>query len=263
MSSRHHSHRKPRISADVTRPSARCSGVIASTLPRSTESRSPVYWRILLNSTMPSANMPANTTPIAVSSRIVPRRESRPIATAAKTAAIIPPTTRFAFSRNAMTIPGKAACATASPRNASPRSTTSTPTTAQTMPTRIDPASARCMNANWSGSRRSVMVLVGHQVGRRGAVATVRAPQDLSVAEDAWIAVRDDAAVHRDHAREVRDDARQVVRRDEERASPLRQSLEQAHQLLLGRRIDAGGGLVEEEQLRFGHQGAREQHALL
>src|SRR6267378_4354391 len=167
---------------------------------------------MLLNRTMPIANIPENTTPIAVSSFSPDRRATAPIARADATAAIEPPITMLSFMRNAMTTPGKAACAIASPRKANPRSTTNTPTLAHTSATRTAASSARWTNAYWRGSRRSGMVLVRDVLRSTGPVATVRAAQDRVVTQDRRVAVGDDAAVHREHAREMRHHAREIVR---------------------------------------------------
>src|SRR5438034_1228898 len=185
--------------------------------------RSPVYVRILLNSTMPIANIPENTTPIAVSSFSPDRRATAPIARADATAAIEPPITMLIFTRNAMTTPGKAAWAIASPRKASPRRTTNTPTLAHTSATRTAASSARCTNAYCSGSSRSGMVLVRDVLGSARPVSAVRAAQDRVVAKDGGVAIGDDAAVHREHAREVRHHAREIVCGDEDRTAVARE----------------------------------------
>src|SRR5712692_8806447 len=169
---------------------------------------------------MPTANIPENTTPIAVSS--------------------------FRPDRRAM----------ASPRNASPRNTTKTPTLAHTSATRTAAARALWTNAYCSGSRKSGMVLVRDVLRTAGPVAAVRAAQDRGVA------VGDDAAVHREHAREVRHHAREIVRGDEDRAAVAREIAEKRHELLLRRRIDARRGLIEQQQLGIGREGTREKDAL-
>src|SRR5438094_790999 len=188
--------------------------------------RSPVYVRILLKRTMPIANIPENTTPIAVSSFRPDRRATAPIARADATAAIEPPITMLIFNRNAMTTPGKAACAIASPRKASPRSTTNTPTLAHTSATRTAASSARWTNAYCSGSRRSDMVLVRDVLWTAWPVAAVRAAQDRIVAKDGGVSVGDDATVHREHTRKMRHHAREIVRGDEDRTAVAREIAE-------------------------------------
>src|SRR6266542_2851219 len=233
-----------------------------STSPKRMPRRSPVYVRMLLKSTMPTANIPENTTPIAVSSLRPDRRATAPIASADATAAIEPPITMLIFKRNAITTPGKAACAIASPRNASPRSTTKTPTLAHTSATSTAASSARCTNAYWSGSRRSGMVLVRDVLRTAWPVSAVRAPQDRVVTQDRSVAIRDDAAVHREHAREMRHHTREIVCGDEDRAAMAREIDEECHELLLRRRIDARGGLIEQQQLGIRCKSAREKNAL-
>src|SRR5712692_2481268 len=175
---------------------------------------------------MPTANIPENTTPIAVSS--------------------------FRPDRRAM----------ASPRNASPRNTTKTPTLAHTSATRTAAARALWTNAYCSGSRKSGMVLVRDVLRTAGPVAAVCAAQERVVAQDRGVAVGDDAAVHREHAREVRHHAREIVRGDEDRAAVAREIAEKRHELLLRRRIDARRGLIEQQQLGIGREGTREKDAL-
>src|SRR5438093_1944957 len=217
---------------------------------------------MLLKRTMPIANIPENTTPIAVSSFRPDRRATAPIASADATAAIEPPITMLIFNRNAMTRPGKAACARAQPRKASPRSTTNTPTLAHTSATRTAASSARCTKAYCSGSRRSGMVLVRDVLGTAGPMAAVRPAQDRVVAKDGGVTVGDDAAVHREHAREVRHHARKIVCGDEDRAAVAREIAEKGHELLLRRGVDARGGLIEQQQLWIGREGPREKDAL-
>src|SRR3989442_2626642 len=213
-------------------------------------------------STTPRANIPEKTTPIATSSRRPERRAMSPTVSALATAAIEPPIARFTFSRNAMTTPGNAACEIASPRNARPRRTTKTPTEAHTIPTRTLPTSARCTKVNASGAKRSGMVLVAVQLRPAGAVAAVRLAEDPVVAQHGRRAVGDDPAVERDDAREGRHHARQVVGRDDDGLPFRGELLEHAHELLLGRRIDARRGLVEQQHIRLRHERPREQHAL-
>src|SRR6266566_3813665 len=256
------SHSATSTTAAVMAATISWSAETPSTSPKRMPRRSPVYVRILLNSTMPIANIPENTTPIAVSSFSPDRRATAPIARADATAAIEPPITMLIFTRNAMTTPGNAACAIASPRKASPRRTTNTPTLAHTSATRTAATSARCTNAYCSGSRRSGMVLVRDVLRSARAVAAVRAAQDRVVAKDGGVAVGDDAAVHREHAREVRHHAREIVRGDEDRAAVAREIAEKGHELLLRRGIDAGGRLIQQQQLGIGRQGAREKDAL-
>src|SRR5438309_3027994 len=213
-------------------------------------------------STTPRANIPEKTTPMATSSRSPERRAMSPTVSALATAAIEPPIARFTFSKNAMTTPGNAACEIASPRNARPRRTTNTPTEAHTIPTRTLPTSARCTNVNASGAKRSGMVLVAVQLRPAGAVAAVRLAEDPVVAEHGRRTVGDDPAVERDDAREVRHHAREVVGRDDDGLPFRGELLEHAHELLLGRRIDARRGLVEQENVRPRYERPREQHAL-
>src|SRR5712692_4375500 len=217
---------------------------------------------MLLKRTMPTANIPENTTPIAVSSFRPDRRATAPIARADATAAIEPPITMLIFMRNAMTTPGKAACAMASPRKASPRSTTKTPTLAHTSATRTAATSARCTKAYCSGSRRSGMVLVRDVLRTAWPVAAVGAAQDRVVTQDRGVAVGDDAAVHREHTREMRHHAREIVCGDEDRAAVAREIAEKRHELLLRRRIDARRGLIEQQHLGIGREGARKKNAL-
>src|SRR5438093_1830715 len=256
------SHSATSTTAAVMAATISWSADTPSTSPKRMPRRSPVYGRILLTSTMPIANIPENTTPIAVSSFSPDRRATAPIARADATAAIEPPITMLIFTRNAMTTPGKAAWAIASPRKASPRRTTNTPMLAHTSATRTAASSARCTNAYCSGSSRSGMVLVRDVLGSARPVSAVRAAQDRVVAKDGGVAIGDDAAVHREHAREVRHDAREIVCGDEDRTAVAREIAEKGHELLLRRRVDARRGLIEQQQLGVGRQGARKKNAL-
>src|SRR5258705_11611131 len=226
-------HSPRSTTAAVTAARTSWSAATPSTSPKRMPRRSPVYVRMLLKSTMPTANMPENTTPIAVSSLRPDRRATAPIASADATAAIEPPITMLIFSRNAMTTPGKAACAMASPRNASPRSTTNTPTLAQTNATSTAATSARWTKAYCSGSRRSGMVLVRDVLRPPGPVATVRTAEERVVAAEGGAPIGDEAAVHREDTREVRHHAREIVCGNEDRASVARQVAAALHQQLL------------------------------
>ena len=107
-----------------------------------------------LISTTPSAKAPANSTPIAESSftrRFVATTAMDPDVSTPKISA---PQKMLCPMRNAMTMPGKIACDSASPTNESPRSTTYVPMAPVTAPMRITSISARRMNSYCSGSVR-------------------------------------------------------------------------------------------------------------
>ena len=181
----------------------------------------------------------------------------------------------------AATTPGNPACAIASPMNAIPRSTTYVPTTAHTIPTSADAISARMKIVVPRGSRmrsisgrdrgsgvRRVPRRRGgaRRRGRRSApraedVAAVRGRQHLRVEEDLGRPVGDDGAVHREHLLEALRRGRQVVGRGDDRLAAVRLGLEEVHQQLLGRRVDAGDRLVEEEQVRLRGERPGEEHA--
>ena len=101
---------------------------------------------------MPSANPPANSTPMMASIRKPERRDSADTASDAGTAHTSAPRNTLAPSRNAAAIPVSAECAMASPRKAIPRSTTKTPTTPQATAASADTNSARCINPYCKGS---------------------------------------------------------------------------------------------------------------
>jgi len=90
---------------------------------------------------MPSANDAANTTPMAVSSLIFSWRVSTPMPSALRIPATSPPQNRSSvrpFVRWYMkATPGRMAWASASPKNAMPRTTTYVPSTPLMIPTMI------------------------------------------------------------------------------------------------------------------------------
>ena len=70
-----------------------------------------------------------------------------------------------------------------------------------------------------------------------------------------------DRAVDREHLLEALGGAGQVVGGRDHRPSRRRLGLEEVHQQLLGRGVDAGHGLVEQEQVGFGGERPGEEHA--
>ena len=126
---------------------------------------------------MPSANAPANITPIAASSRRRPDWLMAPMPSDTNTAATNAPAKMLVPARKAITTPGKTACAKASPTNAMPRSTTKQPITPQTTPTIRMARKACCMKTRCQGSvsqsmaRSSTRAAGGHMQRRDVAVA--------------------------------------------------------------------------------------------
>ena len=106
------------------------------------------------------------------------------------------------------------------------------------------------------------MVLVRDVLRPTRPMAAIRAAKDRVITQDRGVAVGDDASVHREHAREVRHHAREVVRGYEDSAAVARKIAEKRHELLLRCRIDARRGLIEKQQLGIGRKGAREKNAL-
>jgi hypothetical protein len=98
-------------------------GVTARMFPKSSDVTS-LKLRVTLIIATPSAKNPVKITPIAVSSRIVPRREIQPMPTAVRMPATSAPPSKLHPCRYAATSPGSAVCDTASPMNAIRRSTT-------------------------------------------------------------------------------------------------------------------------------------------
>ena len=102
--------------------------------------------------TTPSASMPTNSRPIAVSSlsRVCRLTISIPATiTAAATAA---PSAGLTSSTTAAAMPGTTPCTKASPKKLMPRSTNQVPTTAHIRPARTPPSRARCWNPRENGS---------------------------------------------------------------------------------------------------------------
>ncbi len=113
---------------------------------------------------------------------------------------------------------------------------------------------------------RGVVVVVGVVEDDRPAledeqVAAVGRGEDVGVEDDVRRPVGDDRAVHREHLLEALGRAGEVVRGRDDRLAALRLGLEDVHQELLGRRVDAGHRLVEQEQVGLGGEGPGEEHA--
>ena len=96
--------------------------------------------------TTPSASMPTNSSPIAVSDESRDRRVMSVTPPIMARAPTIAPTIPGAPMSSAPAMPGSTPCASASPMNASPRSTTNVPTTAHAIETSTPASSARSMN---------------------------------------------------------------------------------------------------------------------
>ena len=171
----------------------------------------------------------------------------------------------------------------ASPMNAMPRSTTYVPTTAHTSPTIAEATSARTKKPSVSGSRiRSISRCPSRSWKCRspGAasswwwassrmtrpaledqqVAAVGAGEDVGVEHDVRRPVGDDRPVDGQHLLEPLGGAGEVVGGRDDRLAPLRLGLEEVHQELLGRRVDPGDRLVEQEQVRLRGERAGEEH---
>ena len=101
--------------------------------------------------TTPSANVPANSTPMAESSLTRRLVATTAIETDVRTPKMSAPTKMLRPSRKAMTMPGKMACESASPMNERPRSTMYAPIAPVTAPMRITSMSARRMNSYAAG----------------------------------------------------------------------------------------------------------------
>ncbi len=118
-----------------------------SSSPNSTRVRSPTKVSEREVMMTPSASMPTNSRPMAVSPESLNRRcttETPPIITIAPTMA---PYTPEIPSNSAPAIPGRMPCARASPTNANPRRITNVPAIAQVSPTNNPPTRARRMNS--------------------------------------------------------------------------------------------------------------------
>src|SRR5215207_3897082 len=115
--------------------------------PNRNRLRSPVYDACRVDMiTTASARNPTNRIPIDASSGSGECERTTLIPPTIAAAAISAPTVVLCPSRNAMAIPGRTPCASASPRNVRPRSTTHVPTIEVVMAVRRPPHSARCMN---------------------------------------------------------------------------------------------------------------------
>src|SRR5438270_6546518 len=163
------------------------------------------------------------------------------------------------FNMNAATTPGNAACDTASPMNASPLSTTYTPTSAVSAPTSTEASSARCMKPSVSGCSSRSSTLPGAltpvvrivQQDRITAVdlddvAPVGGAQNLGVAHQRGRAVGDDRPVEAQQAREVLGHAREIVGAGQDGLATLAFGSKDRHQVVFGGRVDASHRLVQQ-----------------
>ena len=118
-----------------------------SSSPNKMRVRSPTNASLREVMMTPSASMPTKSKPIAVSPERRKRRVTRltpPIITTAPTAA---PTMPDTPRSSAVAMPGRTPCASASPTNASPRSTTKVPAMAHVIATRMPATKARRRNS--------------------------------------------------------------------------------------------------------------------
>ncbi len=100
----------------------------------------------------PRASMPTNSSPIEVSYDNRARRRSAPTPTTMTPALTAAPSTAGIPVSVATATPGSMPCASASPRNAMPRTRTHVPTTAQSTAARVPPPRARSMKSTENGS---------------------------------------------------------------------------------------------------------------
>ena len=113
---------------------------------------------------------------------------------------------------------------------------------------------------------RGVVVVVGVVEDHGPALedqqmTAVRAGEDVGVEHDVGRPVGHDRAIDRQHLLEPLGRAGEVVGGRDDRLAPLRLGLEEVHQVLLRRRVDAGDRLVEQEQVGLRGQRAGEEHA--
>ncbi len=142
--------------------------------------------------------------------------------------------------------------------NASLRSTTNVPIVEHSAPTISAATNARCMKSYWNGSSRCTAALVPVRVGvlaNRGVRARLEHVLGRAVGED--------APVDHDQAVEPVRRAVEVVGRHQHRQPVGHEAAHEPQQRLLGRRVDPGGGLVEQQQERLLSDRAGDEDALL
>src|SRR5581483_5098811 len=218
----------PALAATVSATSATLA---SSGSPNRMPSRASASIERCVRITTPSANAAVKITPIAVLSRTRWFAVSSPIAAAIAMPATSAPSSSDAPAMNAITTPGKIACASASPRNPVPRSTMNVPTMPATTATADTSISARTNAASRSGSTSVDMVLgafrpKGRRVLRRRPFA---------------------AAPQHDHRAAVLVRVRRL-QHHLARRPPLVEELQDAVVRLL---VDAGHRLVEQDHVRL------------
>src|SRR6266540_3463559 len=181
---------------------------------------------------------------------------------------------------NAMATPANDEWASASPINASPFQTTNAPMTAHSTPTITVEANARCMNANWYGSKRkrvtsamrapTLGVVVAGVDGEvpiadldeRHARA-VGGPQVVFVEHLVRGPDRDQPPVQEERHVEVLGHGRQVMGGEQDRHAGIAKLPEQRVDVLLRDRVHARQRLVEKQDPGLLDEGTRHERPLL
>src|SRR3989304_1592633 len=177
----------------------------------------------------------------------------------------------FPPSTKAVATPAKDAWARASPMKARPLSTTKVPMQALTTLIMRVAKRARCMKANPKGSRKNsqsslMAVVVGvdralkgmeHQVGLIGRVQIVLREGLGRRTIGHHTLVEEQGQV------EAGGHAGEVVSSHEESLPFVAQLLEKVNHVVLRGRVQAGHGLVQEQDVRLAGQGAGDEHAPL
>src|SRR5262245_29177460 len=251
--------------APTAAPSAAIShtsaGPTVRMLPKRIANRSALKPRARLIRTTATANPPARNTASAASPCSVPRARSASIPTAPARVTASAATSGDTPRSRPRATPASATWASVSAMSDSRRGTRNTPMAGQISAVIAPTATARCMNPYWRNSGiREASVLVGDDADR-GAVER----GERRVAQEvARRSVEDQAAVETGELGDLAGDHPDVVaHQDQGHVALAVQVAQHRVEARLRLRIDAAGGLVEDQELGVGDEGAGDQHALL
>src|SRR5262245_6437407 len=251
--------------APTAAPSAAIShtsaGPTVRMLPKRIANRSALKPRARLIRTTATANPPARNTASAASPCSAPRARSASIPTAPARVTASAATSGDTPRSRPRATPASATWASVSAMSDSRRGTRNTPMAGQIRAVIAPTAKARCMNPYWRNSGiREASVLVGDDADRRA----VERGERRVAQEVARRSVEDQAAVETGELGDLAGDHPDVVaHQDQGHVALAVQVAQHRVEARLRLRIDAAGGLVEDQELGVGDEGAGDQHALL
>src|SRR6266851_3886825 len=247
----------------TTAPRARMSqtsvGLTVRMLPNRMAKRSALKPWARLISTTATAKPPERKTARAASPWRAPRARSRSMPRAPITVTTRAPRTGEAPRSSPTATPARATWASVSAMSERRRGTRNTPISGQMMAVTAPAAKARCMNPNWRNSGTG-LVVVAHYAHRR----PIQGRQRGIAQEVAGATVEDQPPVEAGELGHFLGDHADVVADEDEGDLALAvQVVEHGVEGRLRLRIDATRGLVENDQLRIGHERPRYENPLL